>query len=115
MHNGRPFSDVLGEVENGDLLREATDACYEVTRAVLETRKKGSLTITLTFTPTGRGSVEIDAKLDHKPPSHDRPTTTFFTTDEGTLVRDDPKQERLPLRDVQDDGERNIRSFKDRG
>lgn len=92
MHNGKPFSDVLGEVENGELLRELTAACYEVTRAVLDVRKVGQITITLKFTPTGKGSVELDAGIAKKVPEHDRPTTTFFASDDGTLLRDDPKE-----------------------
>ena len=42
----------------------------------------------------------IDAKYDAKEPEHDRPTTTFFTTPDGTLMRNDPSQPRLPLREV---------------
>jgi hypothetical protein len=42
MNNGKPFTDVLGELENGQLLEELTEAVYNITHAVRETRKKGS-------------------------------------------------------------------------
>lgn len=102
MIDGKPFSDVLGELENGQALRDLTRLQYEVVRAVLDTVKKGSLTITIEYTPTGRGSVETDVKITAKAPEHGRPSTTFFATPEGTLMRDDPKQPKLPLREVDD-------------
>jgi hypothetical protein len=102
-HAGKPFTDTLGEIEGGRFLREATEQVREIVLAVMETRKKGSMTLKFAFTPTGKGAVEIDAKLDAKVPEHDRTTTTFFTTPEGTLMRDDPAQPRLPLRSVDPD------------
>lgn len=100
MHDGKPFTDVLGEVENGQLLRDLTREVYKITNATLETRKAGTLKITMKFTPTGRGSVEIDAKYDAAVPEHDRPTTTFFVGTDGELMRNDPSQPDLPLRVV---------------
>ena len=47
--------------------------------------------------------VELDAKIDATVPEHDRPSTTFFVTPEGTLMRNDPNQPRLPLREVVDE------------
>jgi hypothetical protein len=34
---GKPFTDVIGELEGGDLLRELTTKLYEVGRAVRTT------------------------------------------------------------------------------
>lgn len=109
---GRPFTDVLGELENGFLLKEITAKVYEVVRAVRETRKPGSLKLAFKITPTGRGSVELDAKVDASVPEHDRPTTTFFMSPDGTLLRNDPNQPRLPLREVMDDNTGELRNVK---
>jgi hypothetical protein len=68
---------------------------------VRETRKPGALKLAIKFTPTGRGSIELDAKFDAIEPEHDRPTTTFFLSPDGTLLRNDPNQPRLPLREVE--------------
>lgn len=109
---GRPLTDVLGELENGYLLKELTSKMYEIVRAVREVRKPGALTLKLKITPTGRGSVELDAKLDANIPEHDRPTTTFFMADDGTLLRNDPNQPRLPLREVMDDRTGELRDVR---
>lgn len=109
---GKPFTDVLGELENGYWLREITAKVYEIVKASRETRKPGALKIALKFSPTGKGSVEVDAKFDATVPEHDRPSTTFFLTPEGTLVRNDPNQPRLPLREVMDEKTGEIRVVK---
>lgn len=102
--NGKPFTDTLGELENGALLRELTEEVHNIVHAVNETRKAGSLTVKFKFTPTGR-SVVVLADYDAKVPQHDRPVTSFFTTRDGTLLRDDPNQPRLPLNVVKDEHE----------
>lgn len=79
-HIGKPFTDTLGEIEGGRLLRECTEQVREIVLAVMETRKKGALTIRLAFVPTGKGAVEIDVKLDAKVPEAADIATTFFTT-----------------------------------
>lgn len=98
---GKPFSDVLGEIENGELLTELTVKTYDVIAAVMETRKPGSMTIKLKFSPTGKGTVNVDASFDANEPEHDRPTTTFFVGRDLSLQRNDPSQPRLPLREVE--------------
>ena len=113
--NGKPFSDTLGEIEGGRVLREATELAREIVNAVLETRKKGSLTLKLSFTATGKGSIEVDCKLESKIPEHDRMTTTFFATHDGTLIRDDPDQPKLPLRKVSDESQAPLRRVDDEG
>jgi hypothetical protein len=99
---GKPFSDVLGEIENGALLHELTEAVYNVIAAVMDTRKPGRIKLALEFSPTGKGTVNVDAKFDAVEPEHDRPTTTFFVGNDFSLQRNDPRQPRLPLREVGD-------------
>jgi hypothetical protein len=98
---GKPFTDILGEAENGQLLQDLTEAYYNVTAAVMETRKVGKIKLALTFTPTGKGTVNVDASYDAVEPEHDRPTTTFFVGKDYSLQRHDPAQPRLPLREVE--------------
>lgn len=101
MSNGKPFTDILGEIENGQLLRDLTEAIYGVTAAVMETRKAGKIKFVMTISPTGKGTVNIDADFDAVEPEHSRPTTTFFVGKDLSLQRNDPAQPRLPLREVE--------------
>lgn len=96
----KPFTDTLGEIEGGQLLADLTRQLHTITRAVMETRKAGSLKLTIALAPTGRGAVGVDARIDVKVPEHDRPSTTFFVDEGGTLIRNDPNQPLLPLREV---------------
>ncbi len=98
---GKPFSDLLGEIENGQLLNELTEAVYAMIASVMETRKAGKLKLVVQFTPTGKGTVNVDASFDVKEPEHDRSTTTFFVGKDYSLQRSDPNQPRLPLREVE--------------
>lgn len=107
---GKPFTDTLGEVENGALLRDLSEEVHNIVHAVLETRKAGGLTIKLKFTPTGRGSIEVAATYDANVPEHDRPSTTFFATPDGTLLRNDPNQPRLPLREVETNEDKPLKT-----
>lgn len=102
---GKPLTDILGELENGAFLREVTEKLYNISHAVRETRKKGKLKLTLNFTPTGKGSVQVDAEYVSDEPEHDRPSTIFFQTPDGTMLRDDPAQPKLPLRAVPDNND----------
>ncbi len=101
-HQGKPFTDTLGELQHGDLLRELTEATYSMIAAVMDTRKGGTITLALAFAPTGKGTVEVAAKVTAKEPEHDRETTTFFVGPDNSLRRDDPRQPRLPLVAVDD-------------
>lgn len=100
--SGKPLTDVLGEIENGEFLRELTAKTYDIIRAVMMTRKAGALKINLAITPTGKGTVNVDATFAAKEPEDDRPTTTFFVGRDFSLQRNDPNQPRLPLREVAD-------------
>lgn len=97
---GKPFADVLGEIENGQFHDELTEAIYNMIAACMETRKQGKLKISLTFNPTGKGTVNVSADLDRKEPEHDRPSTVFFVGKDFSLQRNDPDQPKLPLREV---------------
>lgn len=108
---GKPFTDVIGELEGGDVLRELTDKLYEVGRAVRDTRKEGTVTLAVRVSPTGKSFI-VDAKIAAKIPEHDRPSTTFFMTPEGTLMRNDPAQPRLPLREVMDEQTGELKTVK---
>lgn len=111
----RPFSDWLREQRGGDAHDELSAALNELVESVSETGKVGSLTFTLKVKPAGKGdhgTVIVSDATTLKKPQPERGEALFFITDDANLVRHNPRQEELPLRevprpaDVNADGER---------
>ena len=100
MNGGRPFTDILRDLAGGMTAMTITEKLEEVSMAVLETGKEGALTLTLKIKPNGLRSVFITDEIKTKIPDMPRGDTIFFADDAGTLVRDDPRQGKLDLKEV---------------
>lgn len=93
----RPITDVLREIRKGRAVDLASERLADLVRAVDETGKAGSVTITLKVKPEkGGGSqktiaVEVKAKI----PEIDLPEAVFFSDGEGDLHRSDPQQSEM--------------------
>ena len=102
----RQFTDVIGDLAGGEIASELTAALADVVAAVNETRKVGSLTLSIKVRPNSDSTVMVTTDIKAKAPEPPRGDTLFFTTTDGSLRRDDPKQRDLPLREVAEpDGE----------
>jgi hypothetical protein len=95
----RLITDILREIRKGRPVEEATQALADVVRAVDETGKKGSVTITLNVIPSKHGGPEkmLVAEIKAKKPIADIPQAVFFSNEEGDLHRVDPRQEEMEL------------------
>lgn len=98
----RPFADVVRELAGGDTYRDLSDGLAEVVQAVMATRKGGKITLELTIKPNGENSVSIIDDVKIKVPTPPRGQNIFFTTADGALLRNDPRQKELPLKAVAD-------------
>lgn len=99
----RQFTDVLGHMNSGRTVDNLTEKLAEVTDAVLLTGKKGTLTLKIEVTRNSELSCSFNENVDIKVPELSRGTAVFFKNSAGDLVRDDPRQPRLPLRRVGED------------
>jgi hypothetical protein len=90
---------VLRDIRKGRPVEEATMALADVVRAVDETGKEGSVTITLKIKPAKHGGPEktLIAEVKAKKPIADIAPAVFFSDDDGDLHRVDPRQEEMPL------------------
>lgn len=90
----RPFADWLREQAAGRTHDELSEALAEVTAAVKDTGKKGSITLTISITPlkNGGGALTVSDAVKKAVPQHDRRTTVFYADNDGNLTRDDPMQ-----------------------
>lgn len=96
----RPFTDILRELGAGETLDDLTARLAEVVEAVMDTRKSGAITISLTIKPNGDSGVIVAESIKSKVPEKARGDTVFFATSGGSLVRQDPRQKDLPLHSV---------------
>lgn len=105
----RPFADWLAEQRNGVAATELAEALHDLIAAVGEHVKAGKLVLTIDVAPATKGDASILAVTDTitvKAPKGERGASLFFTTDGGNLSRQDPRQQRMPLRTVPDHDEK---------
>jgi hypothetical protein len=101
----RPFADFLREQSHGTTHDELSQALHDLVARVQDTGKKGSLTLTIGVERLKGGrsdnAVIVSDSIKLNLPEHDRDTSLFFTTADGNLSRDDPRQLSFEsLRDV---------------
>lgn len=95
---GNPLFAMLAALRRGEFLQDAIEELGEVLEAVEQHRKKGQLTITFTFTPSGvQGAVTVGDTVTGKLPRPEVGETLMFFTGDGGLSRRDPRQPELPF------------------
>lgn len=100
----KPLSDILRDVQHGEVLDEASVMFADLVLAVVYHRKKGTLRVDVEVAPF-KGNpkvVQVSAKASAKPPASDPVAAIFYPDEGGNLHRDDPKQAQLPLHDASD-------------
>jgi hypothetical protein len=98
------FQDFIIQVNNGTTARELSEALEQVVAAVRGTGKSGAITLTLKVAPASKGATDVlmvESHVKTRLPGPDRGMTVFFATEDNHLVRNDPKQQTLPLRVVE--------------
>jgi hypothetical protein len=97
------FQETIIQVNNGAALAELSEKLAALVAAVRQTGKKGSISLTVRVAPASKASTDVllvEAEVKAKVPEQERGSTIFYATDENLLVRNDPKQQMLPLRVV---------------
>lgn len=101
----RTFGAFIGAVEYGKLHGELTEALRTLNKTLCDHaaefggKAKGSLSLTIDLTLNG-GLFEISADYKTKLPKAKRDRSVMWTTPNGDFAVSDPRQPRLPLRDV---------------
>jgi hypothetical protein len=99
-HMSRPFADVVRDLAGGKIYEDLGTQLGEIVSAVLETGKAGALSLSLSIKPNSEGSVLVTAAVKQKIPEPTTGSTLFFATTTGSLLRNDPRQGEMNLRDV---------------
>lgn len=91
----KSFAEIIGALADGELEARATKLLTELSAAVELTGGDGRLVLTLKIVKQNRMAViRPSIKITRPEPAVD--DTMFFVDEDGSLVRDDPKQLRLP-------------------
>lgn len=99
-----PFSQQIGYLSRGSLDAELTEEMAALVKAVRETGKAGTITLTLKVQRlSGRdeNAVQIVPTVKMKAPAPAPYTNIMFSTGDGDLLRDDPNQRTLELQQVE--------------
>lgn len=99
--NTRPFMDFLREHRTGITHDLLSDALQDLVAAVVQEQKVGKLVLTIGVKPMGKGDgLEVSAQIDCKPPKETAGVAIFFPTPDNNLVRQDPRQTTMELREI---------------
>src|SRR5262245_54604602 len=98
-----PFSQQLSFLSKGSLDAELTQALADVVKAVRETGKAGAISLTLKVSMLNQrdeNAVKVTPAVKITTPKLPPYESVMFSTADGDLLRDDPKQQKLDLREV---------------
>ena len=90
----RPFADVLKDIGRGALLADASRAVADVTAAVLEHDKPGTVTVVIKIAPMKdgpHGMLSVSGKCNIARPEIP-PSSIMYGDETGLLTRNDPRQ-----------------------
>lgn len=89
----KTFNQTIEQLRYGRLHDELTESLNTLTAAVASTGKVGEITLTIKLKPTGNaGQVEVIDDVKIKTPKENKGTSIMFSTPEGNLQREDPRQ-----------------------
>lgn len=102
---GKPINETLrmlsGDKEGSNFLDDISDALAELVVAVDTTGKGGELNIKIVLKKATRGAVSVAGKYSIKKPVTAPDVTLLFSTPEGNLLTQDPRQQSLELKKVE--------------
>jgi hypothetical protein len=98
----RPFAEWLHEQRQGALAAELSEVLNELVEAVHRHGRTGTLTLAIKVAPAGKNghTVVVSDEVKAKLPEGERGDSIFFVDPDMNLIRHDPNQEVLPLREV---------------
>lgn len=99
----RPITDTLRLLDEGAFLDRCSDQLARLVRSVEETGKPGKLQITLGLKRGAKGALLIAPEVTVKVPEPKLEATMLYATVEGNLTTENPRQQKLDLRQVDPD------------
>lgn len=94
------FDSMARHQRRGAFLTDISEAVQQCVMSVRERHEPASLTITLKFDPAtaDADAISVRDEVKVKLPAPKKANTLFFSTEQGQLVRDNPKQAEMDLK-----------------
>lgn len=96
----RPITDTLRLLEGGAFMDAASEKLASLVKGIEETGKSGKLVISLDLKQVAGGAISITPHCSAKVPETKPDSTLLWPTVEGNLSVDNPRQQKLDLREV---------------
>lgn len=97
------ITEALTQIRKGKLLLEAQQKLQDVVKTCRATGKKGELTIKLSIKPSANGEMHVTGTADAKAPKPEVTASLFYDSEDGALLREDPKQVAMDFEAAQND------------
>lgn len=114
----RAFINIASAHKGGAIITDVSAALKQVTAAVQQTGKSGKVTLTMSLRPAGAASVGtlvFEAKVKATAPETPSPASIFYADGDFNLVREDPSQTKLDLREVTEEPKQPVESLRKAG
>ena len=101
------------ETEDGDLIpvmEYAGSKFSDLIKAVTDNNKAGTLTLKLAIKPSTAGTLAVKAECNINKPKGMPAESLLWPTPEGNLMAEDPRQAKLPLRPVEAEPTRELKT-----
>lgn len=109
----RGIVDVLGQIDGGAFYHDLNEQFAALVLACAEHGKSGEMTLKLKIKPNGPNSIALVEDVKFKIPTPTRGVSMFFFATDGSLMREDPRQAKLPLREVASGERQPLREVAD--
>ena len=86
------FTKFIDLLRDGAVTSQLTDELRELSAAIKETRKKGSITLKISIEPNGEDAVAIEADVKTSMPRASIGKAMMFMDQAGNMMRDHPRQ-----------------------
>lgn len=109
--NKTSFAQTLENLRHGTVAEEIDELLTEALQATADTGKQSKVTISLTIKPNGNGIYKIMDDVKSILPKFDKEPTVLFTDGKQQLVREDPRQQKLNLEQIQSSGPVDVKAL----
>jgi hypothetical protein len=87
-------------LQGGTFMDDASNQLAELVSAVNNTGKGGKITLEISVKKMSKGACGVIGKIRMSKPIEAPDATLMFPTEEGDLLTEDPRQQKLPLKAV---------------